>query len=165
MLISSLFFFKTINACVSQPDSIQCCQENPCFNGGACTELCAHADRKFTCTCAIGYFGKFCEKKSPRSCKQLQLQARKPRQSVVYTLYDPKSKSFYQTFCDFTSENRFVWTLLESFRLANKKLPIFQRSPSEPEILYMEQVLPFMVHNEFNDEPFCACVSDLQIQH
>ena len=120
MLISSLFFFKTINTCVSQPCSNQCCQENPCFNGGTCTELCAHADRKFTCTCAIGYFGKFCEKKSPISCKQLQLQASKPRQSAVYTLYDPTSKSFYQTFCDFTSENGFVWTLLESFRLANK---------------------------------------------
>ena len=35
-------------------------------------------------------------------------------------MYDPTSKSFYQKFCDFTSENGFVWTLLESFRLANK---------------------------------------------
>ena len=120
MLIPSLFFFKTINACVSQPCRNQCCQENPCFNGGTCTELCAHANRKFNCTCAIGYFGKLCEKKSPTSCKQLQLEANKPRQSAVYTLYDPTSKSFYQTFCDFTSENGFVWTLLESFRLANK---------------------------------------------
>ena len=120
MLIPSLFFFKTINACVSQPCSNQCCQENPCFNGGTCTELCTHANRKFNCTCAIGYFGNFCEKKSPTSCKQLQLQAKKPRQSAVYTLFDPTSKSFYQTFCDFTSKNGFVWTLLESFRLANK---------------------------------------------
>jgi len=35
-------------------------------------------------------------------------------------LYNPASKSFYQTFCDFTSENGFVWTLLDSFSLANK---------------------------------------------
>ena len=34
-------------------------------------------------------------------------------------MYDPASKSLYQTFCDFTSENGFVWTLLESFSLAN----------------------------------------------
>ena len=34
-------------------------------------------------------------------------------------MYDPASKSFYQTVCDFTSENGFVWTLLESFSLAN----------------------------------------------
>ncbi|XP_074612242.1 uncharacterized protein LOC141866609 [Acropora palmata] len=53
------------------------------------------------------------------SCKQLQLQAKKPKNSTVYTLYDPASKSFYQTFCDLTSENGFVWTLLESFSLAD----------------------------------------------
>ena len=35
-------------------------------------------------------------------------------------MYDATSKSFHQTFCDFTSENAFLWTLLESFRLANK---------------------------------------------
>ena len=120
MLIPSLFFFNKIKACVSQPSSNQCSQENHCFNGGTCTELCAQANRKFNCTCAIGYFGKFCEKKSPTSCKQLQLAAKKPRQSAVYAIYDPTSKSFYQTFCDFTSENGFVWTLLESFRLFNK---------------------------------------------
>ncbi|XP_015768751.1 PREDICTED: uncharacterized protein LOC107347374 [Acropora digitifera] len=114
------YYKATINACVSQPCSNQCCHENPCFNGGTCTELCVHANRKFNCTCAIGYFGKLCEKKSPTSCKQLQIEAKKPRQSAVYTLYDPTSKSFYQTFCDFTSENGFVWTLLESFSLANR---------------------------------------------
>ena len=58
-------------------------------------------------------------KKSPASCKQLQLEARKAKRSTVYTLHDPASKSFYQTFCDFTSENGIVWTLLESFSLAN----------------------------------------------
>ena len=94
--------------------------ENPCSNGGTCTELCAHAKRRFNCTCAIGYFGKFCDKESPTSCKQLQRKMKKPRQSAVYTVYDPISKSSYQTFCDFTSENGFVWTLLETFSLANK---------------------------------------------
>ena len=120
IFISSLFFFKAVSTCVSQPCNNKCCQENPCSNGGTCTELCAHANRKFNCTCAIGYLGKFCEKKSPTSCKQLQVEAKKPRQSAVYTMYDPTSMSFYQTFCDFTSENGFIWTLLESFRLADK---------------------------------------------
>ena len=115
----SLLFFKTHNACANQPCSNRCCEENPCSNGGTCTELCHHAKQKFNCTCAIGYVGKFCEKKSPTSCKQLQLDAKKPKNSTVYTLYDPASKSFYQTFCDLTSENGFVWTLLESFSLAN----------------------------------------------
>ena len=67
----------------------------------------------------MGYVGKFCEKKSPTSCKQLQLEEKKPKNSTVYTLYDPASKSFYQTFCDLTSENGFIWTLLESFSLAD----------------------------------------------
>ncbi|XP_067026106.1 uncharacterized protein [Acropora muricata] len=110
---------ETNNACSNQPCSNKCCEDNPCFNGGTCTELCQHAKRKFNCTCATGYVGKFCEKKSPTSCKQLQLEAKKPKNSTVYTLYDPASKSFYQTFCDLTSENGFVWTLLESFSLAN----------------------------------------------
>ena len=116
----SLLFFKAHNACAIQPCSNKCCQENPCSNRGTCTELCHHAKQKFNCTCAKGFFGKFCEKKSPTSCKQLQLQAKKPKNSTVYTLYDPTSKSFYQTFCDLTSETGFVWTLLESFSLANK---------------------------------------------
>ena len=33
-------------------------------------------------------------------------------------MYDPTSMSLYQTFCDFTSENGFLRTLLESFSLA-----------------------------------------------
>ncbi|XP_044165868.1 uncharacterized protein LOC122949935 [Acropora millepora] len=107
------------NACANQPCSNKCCEDNPCSNGGTCTELCHHAKQKFNCICANGFFGKFCEKKSPASCKQLQLEARKAKRSTVYTLHDPASKSFYQTFCDFTSENGIVWTLLESFSLAN----------------------------------------------
>ncbi|XP_067028464.1 uncharacterized protein [Acropora muricata] len=109
----------THNACANQSCRDKCCEENPCSNGGTCTELCNHAKQKFNCTCAIGYVGRLCEKKSPTSCKQLQLQAKKPKNSTIYTLYDPASKSFYQTFCDLTSENGFVWTLLESFSLAN----------------------------------------------
>ena len=114
-----LLFFKTHNTCANQPCSNKCCEDNPCLNGGTCIELCHHAKQKFNCTRAIGHVGKFCEKKSPTSCKQLQLQAKKPKNSTVNALYDPASKSFYQTFCDLTSETGFVWTLLESFSLAN----------------------------------------------
>ncbi|XP_044165913.1 uncharacterized protein LOC114949482 [Acropora millepora] len=123
----------THNACANQPCSNKCCEENPCSNGGTCTELCHHAKQKFNCTCPIGYVGRLCEKKSPTSCKQLQLQAKKPKNSAVYTLYDPGSKSFYQTFCDLTSETGFVWTLLESFSKADnndfKNQPFFQDYP------------------------------------
>ena len=48
-------------------------------------------------------------------------------------MYDPTSKAFYQTFCDFTSENGFVWTLLESFSFAKKSYfkvkPFFKDYP------------------------------------
>ncbi|XP_067026109.1 uncharacterized protein [Acropora muricata] len=113
---------ETNNACANQPCSNRCCEDNPCSNGGTCTELCQHAKQKFNCTCAIGYAGKFCEKNIPipQSCKQLQLEANNSIQSDVYSLYDPTTKTRYQTFCDFTSETGFVWTLLESFSLANK---------------------------------------------
>ena len=128
----SILFFKAHNACANQPCSNRCCEENPCSNGATCTELCHNAKQKFNCTCPHGFFGKFCEK-SNLSCKQLQLQAEKPKRSTVYTLYDPASKSSYQTFCDFTSENGFVWTLLESFSLANnnhfKAQPFFKDHP------------------------------------
>ena len=127
----SIPFFKAHNACANQPCSNKCCQDNPCSNGGTCTELCHHAKQKFNCTCANGFFGKFCEK-SPISCKQLQLEAKKPKRSTVYTLYDPANKAFYQTFCDFTSYG-FVWTLLDSFSLANKNhykdQPLFEHHP------------------------------------
>ena len=129
----SLLFFKTHNACANQPCSNKCCEENPCSNGGTCTKLCNHAKQKFNCTDAKGFFGKLCEKKSPTSCKQLQLQAKKPKKSTVYTLYDPASNSFCETFCDLTSETGFVWTLFESFSLANKNgfkaQPFFQDYP------------------------------------
>ena len=115
----SIPFFKTYNACANQPCSNKCCEDNLCSNGGTCNEQCHHAKQKFNCTCALGYVGRLYEKKSPTSCKQLQLEAKKPKNSTVYTLYDPESKSFYQTFCDLTSETGFVWTLLESFSLAN----------------------------------------------
>ena len=68
----------------------------------------------------IQNYGKFCEKNTPQSCKQLQLEAKNSIQSGVYSLYDPTNKTLYQTFCDFTSETGFIWTLLESFSLANK---------------------------------------------
>ncbi|XP_015766444.1 PREDICTED: uncharacterized protein LOC107345255 [Acropora digitifera] len=123
----------TNNACPNQPCNNKCCEDNPCSNGGTCTELCDHAKSKFNCTCATEYYGKFCKKKIPTSCKQLQVVAKDLEESVVHTLYDPTRKSLFQTFCDFTSENGFVWTLLESFSLANnnhfKSQPFYKDYP------------------------------------
>ena len=38
---------------------------------------------------------------------------------VCIFFFDPANKSLYEVFCDYTSENGFIWTLIESFSLAN----------------------------------------------
>jgi len=54
------------------------------------------------------------------SCKE-KLRRGRNSQSGVYHLLDPETNSMYETYCDFTSENGFVWTLVESFSLANNQ--------------------------------------------
>ena len=44
----------------------------------------------------------------------------KDRSCMVYQLLHPETSSLYEVFCDSMSENGFVWTLVESFSLANK---------------------------------------------
>ena len=44
---------------------------------------------------------------------------------------------------------------------SKNKLP----SEPEPELFHMEQVLPVMVDNEFNADPFDALPSNLQFQY
>ena len=62
-----------------------------------------------------------------------------------------------------SSENGFVWTLLESFSLANND---FKNRPNrEPELFRLEQVSPLTADNDFNAEPFYALPSNLQLQH
>ncbi|XP_067026503.1 uncharacterized protein [Acropora muricata] len=63
--------------------------------------------------------------KSSTAHARLRMLQNSVRRKVLHLVssYNSKqrSKSFYQTFCDLTSENGFVWTLLESFSLANRK--------------------------------------------
>ena len=106
------------NACSDQTCSNQCCNQSPCANGGTCTELCDHAKHKFNCTCTTEYYGKLCKKRRPTSCKD-QLEKYRGSQSGLHLLFDSTSKSLYEVFCDYTSENGFIWTLIESFSLAN----------------------------------------------
>ena len=46
---------------------------------------------------------------------------------------------------------------------SKNKLP--SEPEPEPELFHMEQVLPVMVDNEFNADPFDALPSNLQFQH
>lgn len=107
------------SACSGQSCSNQCCSQNPCLHGGTCTELCKHAKHKFNCSCAMGYFGKFCQKRQATSCKE-HLEKYTRAESGVYSIFDPIKNFIYEAFCDFNDKNGFVWTLFESFSLANK---------------------------------------------
>ena len=107
------------NACSDQICSNQCCNQSPCAHEGTYTELCHLAKNKFKCTCTTEYYGKLCRKRRATSCKE-QLKKDRRSQSGLYLLLDPTSKSLYEVFCDYTSENGLIWTLIESFSLANK---------------------------------------------
>ena len=117
----SLLFFKTHNACANQPCSNRCCEDNPCSNGGTCTEVCHHAKQKFNCTCAKGFFWKVVWKEKSNILQAATTRSKEDKKFYcIHLVYDPASKSFYETSCDLTSKTGFVWTLLESFSLANK---------------------------------------------
>ena len=46
-------------------------------------------------------------------------QTQEGSQSGLHLLFDSTSRSLYEVFCDYTSENGFIWTLIKSFSLAN----------------------------------------------
>ena len=87
--------------------------------GGTCTELCEDAKNKFNCTCAIEYYGRYCQKRKVASCYE-QLQRNEGSQSGVYQLFDQTTKALYEVYCDFNSSDGSAWTLIESFSFATK---------------------------------------------
>ena len=86
-----------------QPLIYQRCNQNPCANGGSCTELYKDAKNKLNCTCAVGYYGRFCQKRRAISCKE-QLQKNGGSRSGVYQLFVPTTISLYEVFFDTISE-------------------------------------------------------------
>ena len=114
-----IFKISVNNACSDQTCRNKCRNQSPFAHGGTCTELCDHAKHKFNCTCTTEYYGKLCKKRRPTSCKE-QLEKDRGSQSGLHLLFDSTSKSLYEVFCDYTSENGFIWNLIESFSLATK---------------------------------------------
>ena len=100
-----------------------CCQSKPCLNGGTWVEKCNDVREQYTCACPEHYRGRRCEIFHPRvkSC-QAYMKLKPGSQSGAYNLNDT-----VQTYCDFDSEAGKVWTLMESFSLANKAF--YQRKP------------------------------------
>ena len=114
-----LLGFEEQSIILIKPCSNQCCNQNQCANGGTCTELCKDAKNKFNCTCAIGYYGRYCQKRKVASCKE-QLQRNEGSQSGVYQLFEQTTKALYEVYCNFNSSDGSAWTLIESFSLATK---------------------------------------------
>lgn len=70
---------------------------------------------KFSCACPVNFGGRVCE--IPPSC--LDIKSRDPQvASGEYTMQDTLG-NFFKTYCDLSSEEDFVWTLIEIFSMAN----------------------------------------------
>lgn len=100
-----------------------CCRSSPCLNGGTCTELCSDVKFKFTCACPLEYEGRLCEISLPTlpptppppqgSC--LDIKTTSPQAENGEYSIDDGSGNLFTTYCDFSSEAEFVWTLIETF--------------------------------------------------
>lgn len=98
----------------------RCCRPNPCVNGGVCNEVCAPEGKRFNCTCPATHTGQRCEIKNPRTCKDVAINSGNLR-SGDYVIYGLEGETF-SVYCDMESEAGFVWTLIQSFSLANKEI-------------------------------------------
>ena len=94
-----------------------CCKNNPCQNGGTCTEICEPASVRYNCSCPAKFIGRHCEKR--KSCQAYR--AAGETSSGLYTITDDSDLSF-QVFCDFDSEPGFAWNLIQSFSLSKKDI-------------------------------------------
>ena len=76
----------------------------------------------FYCTCVQGFLGKRCQKVGGSTCKEHKANLASARHEVksgLFPLPGPQN-TYYSVFCDFDSEERFSWTVIESFTKANK---------------------------------------------
>ncbi|XP_078372430.1 uncharacterized protein LOC144656082 [Oculina patagonica] len=98
-----------------------CCRSNPCLHGGTCTELCSDVKLKFTCACPSNYEGRLCEISLPPppegSC--LDIKTTSPQAASGEYSIEDGSGNLFTTYCDFSSEAEFVWTLIETFSFDN----------------------------------------------
>ena len=114
-----MYTFNIFSPCTIRHLQRRLKKSNRALTSATCTELCEDANHKFNCTCAVGYYGRFCQKRRATSCKE-HLQKNGGSNFGVYQLSDPTTISMYEVFCDAISEEGFVWTLIESFSRRNK---------------------------------------------
>ena len=58
-----------------------CCKNNPCQNGGTCTEICEPTSVRYNCSCPAKFIGRHCEKR--KSCQAYKAAGEKS--SGLYT--------------------------------------------------------------------------------
>ena len=76
-----------------------CFKNNPCQNGGSCTEKCEPTSVRYNCSCPENFIGRHCEFER-KSCQAYK--AAGESKSRLYTIIDDSNQSF-QAFCDFDS--------------------------------------------------------------
>lgn len=114
--------------CIS---NINCClTSSPCHNRGRCVPSGSGKARRFTCQCPDGYEGERCERKTckpgyigpdcnTRITSCLGYKDITTKNFGKYTLIDGTGNP-YQVMCEFIKHNGFIWTLVQSYSLANK---------------------------------------------
>ena len=107
-----------------------CCRTNPCLNGGLCSERCDNVTVKFECSCATGFTGKVCEKMISSCFQYHELES--SVQNGIYEISKPSNTGLFNVYCDFTSEPKFVWTLIESFEKIKNSLFDYSFSVDRP---------------------------------
>lgn len=108
LFYNSLFcLFSQDGKCLSQCYN-GCCRSDPCENGGTCIELCKNVTRKFQCKCRKGFTGRVCDQYG-LSCASYD----KSSEPSIRSIQTREGK--VKVLCDYKSEPRIVWTLIESF--------------------------------------------------
>ena len=97
---------------------------SPCQHGGTCHGVCDVTKRRYRCTCAQGFSGYKCQIRLPRSFKDVMV-LENATSTGIYNIVDEDNKPF-PVYCDFGSESRAAWTLIQSCSLRNF-LDHFQR--------------------------------------
>lgn len=88
-------------------------------------EICDLYSTRFNCTCPDTHTGRRCEKiKHPRTCKDVAKAG--AFTSGKYLIFSSVNQTF-PVFCDTELESGIVWTLIQSFSLANNAL--FRKKP------------------------------------
>lgn len=150
----SFFLFrlqKTPNGCPSTCNN-GCCASSPCLNGGTCIESCSSLKQRFYCLCrtGTGFGGKLCDK--PMTCAAHGKQT----SSGMYPILTQTGQEI-NVYCDFTSTQGIVWSLIESFSLGNaltfRTLPFTATYPVNEALMnwqYYRQSYTVMLETRYN---------------